>query len=99
LVVWSLRPFVFFDQEKVLMKKRLIAMLGMAVLGLALAAGCSQAEPEGAMEEAGAAVDNAADQMEEAADDAGDALEDAADAVGDAAEQAGDAVEKATDAN
>ena len=81
------------------MKKRLIAMLGMAVLGLALAAGCSQAEPDGAMEEAGAAMDNAADHMEEAATDAGDAMENAADAVGDAAQEAGQAVEKAAETN
>jgi hypothetical protein len=85
----------FFDQEKVLMKKRLIAMLGVAVLGLALAAGCSQAEPEGAMEEAGAAMDNAAEQVEEAATEAGEAVEGAAEAAGEAVQEAGQAVEKA----
>jgi hypothetical protein len=90
---------VFFDQETVLMKKRLIAMLGMAALGLALAAGCSQAGPEGAMEEAGAMMDDAAEHLEEAAEDAGEAMEDAAEALGDAAQEAGQAVEKAVEAN
>jgi len=79
------------------MKKQLIAMLGMAVLGLALAAGCSQAEPEGAMEKAGAAMDHAADHLEDAANEAGEHMEDAAEAVGDAAQEAGQAVEKAAE--
>ena len=67
------------------MKKQLIAMLGTAVLGLALAAGCSQAEPEGA--------------MEEAAEDAGEAMEDAAESLGDAAQEAGQAVQETTGTN
>lgn len=92
-------PFVFFDQKKVLMKKRLIAMLGTVVLGLALVAGCSQGEPEGAMEEAGAAMDDAAGELEEAAEDATEAMEDAAETVGDAAQEAGQAVEKAAGTN
>jgi hypothetical protein len=90
---------VFFGQEKVLMKKRLIAMFAMAALGLALTVGCSQPEPEGAMEEAGAAMDAAADQVEEAATEAGEAVEGAAEAAGDAAQEAGQAVEKAAGAN
>lgn len=81
------------------MKKRLIAMLGTVVLGLALAAGCSQAEPEGAMEEAGAAMDDAAADLEGAAEEAGQAVEDAAEAVGDATQEAGEAVEKAAGTN
>ena len=78
------------------MKKRLIAMLGTVVLGLALAAGCSQPETEGAMEEAGAAMDNAAEQVEEAAEEAGEAMEGAAEATGEAVQEAGQAVENAT---
>lgn len=78
------------------MKKRLTLMLGMAVLGLVMAAGCSQTETEGAMEEAGAAMDNAADHMEEAASDAGEAMEDAAETMGNAMGEAGEAVEEAT---
>ena len=89
------------------MKKRLTAMLGMAVLGLLLVGGCSESEPRGSMEEAGAEMDRAADRMEDAAEDAadamedaaehaGDAMEDAADAVGDAAQEAGEAVRDAT---
>ncbi len=81
------------------MKKRLSAMLGVALLGIALAAGCSQAEPEGAMEEAGAAVDNAVEQVEDAAQEAGQAMEEGAEAVGDAVQDAGQAVENAAETN
>lgn len=74
------------------MNKRLIVILGISVLSFGLAIGCSQAEEEGPMEEAGAAVDQAVEETQEAVQEAGEA-------IGDAAQEAGQAVENAPATN
>ena len=69
-------------------RKRLIP--AMLLVGLALALGGCQKEPEGPAEEAGKAVD-------EAAEKAGDSVNDATKAAGEKLEEAGEAVKKSAD--
>lgn len=57
------------------MKLRGLAILGTAVLAFGLVIGCSSSEPEGAMEEAGAAVDSAVDEVQDGMESAGEAVE------------------------